>query len=134
MLPLKAFCQPQEIRSCSLRINPSLTHYVVVRSDLPLGFLAAQIVHAAGESSPGNIDFGTNAVVLSVLTEAALAVIERQLQRAGIQHVAIREPDAPYNGALTAIGLVPIRDRSKVKPLLNKLPLLGKERKLAVVV
>ena len=68
------------------------------------------------------------------MTEAALAVIERQLQRAGIPHVAVREPDPPYNGALTAIGLVPLQDRSQVKRIFNKLSLLGKEKKIAVVV
>lgn len=52
-------------------------------------------------------------------------VIERQLQKIGIPHLAIREPDAPYNGALTAIGLVPVADRSRVKPVLAKLDLFG---------
>lgn len=99
----------------------------MVRSDLPLGFLAAQIVHAAGESSPGNMPVNTNAVVLSVPDECSLHLLERQLQRAGVQHVSIREPDAPWNGALTAIGLMPIADRSTVKPLLTRLPLLGKK-------
>jgi len=63
--------------------------------------------------------------VLAVRSEAELAVLERKLQRAGIPHVAIREPDAPYNGALTAIGLVPVEDRSTVKRFLSSLPLLG---------
>jgi peptidyl-tRNA hydrolase len=101
---------------------------VIVRSNLPIGFLAAQIVHAAGESSNENLRPGTNAVVLSVLTEAALLLVERQLQKLGIAHVSIREPDAPYNGELTAIGLMPLADRSKVKPILSRLSLLGKER------
>jgi peptidyl-tRNA hydrolase len=52
---------------------------VIVRSDLSIGFLAAQIVHAAGESSVSNLKSGTHAVVLSVRTEAALALIARQL-------------------------------------------------------
>lgn len=99
----------------------------MVRKDLPLGFLAAQVVHAAGESSPGNLDPGTNAVVLEVENESALVALERQLQRAGVCHVSIREPDPPWDGALTAIGLVPLTDRSVVKPILSKLPLLGKK-------
>lgn len=70
-------------------------------------------------------------MVLSVLSESALAVIARQLQKLGIPHVAIREPDPPYNGALTAIGIVPIQDRSIVKPLLARLPLLGKREEKA---
>lgn len=65
------------------------------------------------------------------MSEAALGLIDRQLQKLGIPHVAIREPDAPYNGALTAIGLVPLLDRSVVKPLLSRLPLLGRKDKAA---
>lgn len=64
--------------------------------------------------------------MLSVRTEAALALIARQLQKRGIRHVAIHEPDAPYHGALTAIGLAPVRDRAQVKPVLSKLSLFGK--------
>ena len=103
-----------------------MTHYVVVRSDLPLGFLAAQVVHGAGESSPGNLDSGTNAVVLAVPDEAALLALERKLQLAGVAHVAIREPDSPWLGALTCIGLVPVVDRGPLRHLLCGLPLLGK--------
>jgi len=99
---------------------------VIVRADLPIGFACAQIVHAAGESSPGNLSPGTNAVVLAARNEAELAALERKLAQAGIPHVAIREPDPPWNGALTAIGLVPTDDRRKLKPLLSSLPLLGK--------
>lgn len=62
-------------------------------------------------------------------SEAALLTVERELQRRGIAHVSIREPDPPHNGALTAIGLMPVRDRSAVKPTLARLPLLGAERK-----
>jgi peptidyl-tRNA hydrolase len=122
-----------EIWSCN-RINPSATHYVIVRDDLPLGFLAAQVVHAAGESSPGNIESGTNAVVLAVGSEPALLVIERALQRAGIRHVSVREPDPPYHGQLTAIGLCPVVDRSKVKPILSRLALLGRRERHAAAV
>jgi hypothetical protein len=91
-----------------------------------LGFLAAQVCHAAGESSPGNLSPGTNAVVLAARSEVELAALERKLQQAGIPHVAIREPDEPWGNALCAIGLVPTEDRRKLKPLLSSLPLLGK--------
>lgn len=97
---------------------------MIVRADLPLGFLAAQAVHAAGESSPGNLPRATNAVVLAVKDEAALAALARRLALAGIAHVVIDEPDPPYLGQLTAIGLVPTADRALVKPLLSSLPLL----------
>ena len=116
------------LHTCTATSKPSgLTHFVVVRADLPLGFLAAQVVHAAGESSPGNLDQGTNAVVLSVPNEAELAAVERRLQLAGIAHVAIREPDAPWDGALCAIGLVPVADCAPVRRVLSALPLLGRE-------
>lgn len=86
------------------------------------------MVHAAGESSPGEIPEGTNAVVLSVPDEPSLLAIESKLRRAAVGHITIREPDAPWDGAATAIGLVPVADRSRVKRVLGGLPLLGKER------
>jgi hypothetical protein len=115
------------MRAC-IADRPALTHYVVVRDDLPTGFLAAQVVHAAGESSPGNLDPGTNAVVLAATT-AELDELERRLALAGIAHVAIREPDPPWDGALCAIGLVPVADRAVVRRLLSSLPLLGRRPK-----
>jgi hypothetical protein len=45
---------------------------VIVRADLPRGIQAAQIIHAAGESSPGKLPDGTFAIALSVPDEAAL--------------------------------------------------------------
>lgn len=93
--------------------------------------MAAQIVHAAGESSPGDLEPGTNAVVLSVPDEASLLALEHKLRCGLVGHAAIREPDAPWNGALTAIGLVPVEDRKSVKPILAGLPLLGKELAIA---
>lgn len=102
---------------------------MIVRSDLPLGFLAAQVVHAAGESAAplGKLDPGTNAVVLAVPDESTLAALGARLAAAGVWHAAIYEPDAPWLGALTAIGLAPQADRAALRPLLSSLPLLGKE-------
>ncbi len=105
---------------------------MVIRSDLPVGFLAAQIVHAAGESVSKNLPPNTNAVVLSVDSEAELLAVAKQLQLAGVPHVSIHEPDPPYNGAFTAIGIVPVKDRSMVKKILSRLPLFGKELGVAV--
>lgn len=56
----------------------------------------------------------------------------RRIARAGVPHTPIFEPDAPWNGALTAIGIAPVVDRSLVKPLLSSLPLFGKQPMLAV--
>jgi peptidyl-tRNA hydrolase len=94
-----------------------LYHYVVVRSDLPLGTVCAQIVHAAGESSPGNLPPHTHAVVLSVTNEDALLELEARLLAADVECYPIREPDAPWNGALMAIGLPPQRKQQLVEYL-----------------
>jgi hypothetical protein len=85
-------------------------------------------VHAAGESSPGNIPNNTNAVVLSVPDEPSLRQLERQLSAGGVPHVAVHEPDAPWDGAMTAIGFVPVSDRSALKRFLSKFPLLGQAK------
>lgn len=97
---------------------------MIVRRDLPLGFLAAQVVHAAGESSPGDLAHDTHAVVLSVRDERELRAVHERLERAGIEHVLICEPDVPWNGAATAIGVSPSVARKEVKKHLSMLPLL----------
>jgi hypothetical protein len=82
-----------------------------------------QVTHAAGESSPGGLPSGTNAVVCMVPNEGALKALAARLQLAGVPFVRIEEPDAPYNGALMALGVVP--DRKEVlKRRLSSLPLL----------
>ncbi len=100
-----------------------LTHYVIVRSDLPRGMQAAHLVHAAGESSPGDVPKDMHAVVLTVPDESALDALAGRLRHAGVAHVVIDEPDAPYNGQRTAIGLVPGR-KEVLRRHLSSLPLL----------
>jgi peptidyl-tRNA hydrolase len=96
----------------------------VVRADLPLGDLAAQLVHAAGYSALlAPLPPGTNAVVLSVPGEAELLALEALLRSRGLTFAAVREPDAPFNGALTAIGIAP-GPRASLRRLLKRLPLL----------
>lgn len=106
-----------------------LHHYVIVRSDVPVGTLAAQIVHAAGESSD-RVPKGTRAVVLETSSEKSLLRIERKLRRVGASFHAVREPDAPWNGALMAIGINPTnRDDEAFAPtrkVLRRLRLLRK--------
>lgn len=97
---------------------------MIVRGDLPRGTLAAQVVHAAGESSPGRLPPGTRAVVLAVRDVARLEQLERDLTRLAIPHHAIREPDPPYFGALMAIGVVPVADRKGVQQVTGRLSLL----------
>ncbi len=109
------------IDSQPVAANP-VTHYIIVRSNLPVGIQAAQIAHAAGESSPGNLDTGTYAIVLQANSES-LSELEQKLQDDGVSHRAIRESDVPYTGDLLAIGLRPEK-RTKVKRYVSSLPLL----------
>jgi peptidyl-tRNA hydrolase len=95
----------------------------VVRDDLPRGVLAAQLIHAAGESSPGGIPDDTHAVALAARDEASLLELEARLLSAGVVHHAVREPDEPWCGALMAIGFPP-QDRVNLRRLLSSLPLL----------
>lgn len=100
---------------------------MIVRDDLPRGDLAAQIVHAAGESfAQFKIDPSTppiHAVVLAARCETSLLELEARLVAGGVTHHSIREPDAPYNGALTAIGLPP-QPRAQLKKFLSNIPTL----------
>ena len=86
--------------------------------------IAAQLVHAAGESAPGNLPSGTHAVVLGVKNEAALHEVERRLFQFGIAHHAIREPDAPWSGALMALGIPPMVPTKQLRKVTKKLRLL----------
>lgn len=100
-----------------------LTHYVIVRADLPVGVQIAQTIHAAGYSSPGNIPDGTYAVALTCRDEAELRALADRLEKEGLPRHLIVEADAPYDGQAMAIGIPPM-DRKTLKPILQKLPLL----------
>lgn len=91
---------------------------------MPHGVQVAQCIHAAGESSPGNIPGDTHAVALHVKNEARLLKLEQALLDARVKFVAIREPDAPFNNALMAIGLSPAPRTPELRQLLGKLPLV----------
>jgi len=84
--------------------------------------MAAQLVHAAGESAPGNLCPGTYAVVLAA-TQEKLKTLSETLTAAGIRHRAIIESDPPYCGQLMAIGLAPA-PRQEVKRHVSSFPLL----------
>jgi len=49
--------------------------------------------------------------------------LERALRDFGLDHVAIREPDPPWSGALMAIGLRPLRRSRAVRKVLGHLRL-----------
>jgi hypothetical protein len=114
------------MRSLGGRCHPAsdpLTHYVIVRADLPRGIQAAQIIHAAGESSPGGLPEGTYAVALVARDELHLTLLAEELEKREVRFVRIREPDRPYDGALMALGLVPGR-KEHLRRHLSTLPLL----------
>lgn len=91
-----------------------------------MGLLSAQCVHAAGESSPGNIPAGTHAVVLGCSYEELTALAARLPK--DVSHVLIHENDAPYEGQLMAIGFTPA-PRAVVYPYVRSLRLLREVRK-----
>jgi hypothetical protein len=95
---------------------------VIVRSDLAPGIRAAQIVHAAGESSPGNLPEGTFAIALAAEPNE-LQDLAIRLSEAGIAHRNVRESDEPYSGELMAIGVFP-QPRSKLRRYFSTLPLV----------
>lgn len=99
------------------------THYCIVRADLPHGIQAAQLIHAAGESSPGNLPPHTHAIALTCKDERELEDLSFRLFQAGIKHHRILESDAPWTGQLMALGIPPA-PRSLLKPLLSRYPLL----------
>ncbi len=82
-------------------------------------------MHAAGESSrlANALPSNTHAVVLQVPDELSMLEYELTLLDNGIRICSIREPDAPFNGAITAIGIEP-QARNKIRKLLGSLPLL----------
>jgi peptidyl-tRNA hydrolase len=84
----------------------------------------AQTIHAAGESVREQVPPSTRAVALAVSDEEELLRLEAELQRLGIPHTAIREPDAPFNGALMALGIVPTVRTPTVRRALGRLSLL----------
>ena len=95
----------------------------MVRADIPRGLQAAQIIHAAGESSPGNLPSGVHAVCLTVPSEEALRAVADKLAASSIPFVSIIESDAPYTEQFMAIGCVPA-GKEVLKRCLSALPLL----------
>jgi hypothetical protein len=86
-----------------------VTHYAVVREDLPRNVLGLVLFHAGGESSDGTLDQETHGVVLAAANERALEQEAQRLRALGIDFVEIREDRPPWNGALMALGVRPGR-------------------------
>jgi hypothetical protein len=91
---------------------------------MSLGDIAAQLVHAAGETAKPLPISGTHAIVLSLKNEEQLFQTAEKLSARNIQFKIIYEPDAPYNGEATAIGLYPVKNRKQLRKVLSRLPLL----------
>lgn len=87
--------------------------------------MVAQTTHAAGESArlAAELPSDTHAVVVTVPDEAALLELGLRLASAGIAHVIVREPDSPFFGAATAIGICP-QNRQPLRRILSGLPLV----------
>lgn len=112
----------------------ALTHYIVVRRDLPFGVICASLVHAAGESfyalcrrssekehlvsnqeaagsspavGPTFDPAQTVAVVLGARNEGRLRRLAQQLTVKAIPHVVVLETEGEFSGQVMAIGLVP---------------------------
>lgn len=84
---------------------------------------AAQIAHAIGESLEKRHEEGTYVVILAAKDELELTQIADRLDRAGVKFARVYEPDAPWNGALMALGLVPAR-KEGLRRHLSSIPLL----------
>jgi hypothetical protein len=89
---------------------------------VPQGVRDANLIHAAGESSPGKLPPTTSAVSLTCPDEAALAVLAKLLSAAGVRHRAIVETVGPHAGQLMAIGLEPCA-KEVPRQFLSSLPL-----------
>jgi hypothetical protein len=101
-----------------------LTHYCVVRADIPFGAQAAQLIHAAGQSVSEPLSEGSYAIALHAKDEVALRALSARLTAGGIEHRLIVESDPPYSGQAMAIGVRPM-DRKRLKPFLSTFALVA---------
>ena len=91
-----------------------------------MGDIGAQIAHASGESAwlfGASLPKNTFAVILQTPGEEGLLKLEQKLAKHGIEFCTIREPDEPFLGQMTAIGVKPML-RSEIGKLLANYPLL----------
>lgn len=92
-------------------------HYIIVRSDLPFGTIAAQVAHAAARSAilrfngdvQPNIDHAMVVVLEARSPQHISAILQRlnRFENEWLNFVPVYEPDLPWNGALMAIGIAP---------------------------
>ena len=99
---------------------------MIVRDDAPPGVQLAQTIHAAGRSAqlPGADAAAPPAIAIALAAPPLeLAALARALAARDVPHVVVHEPDAPWHGALMAIGVVPT-SRARVRSLVAHLPLV----------
>lgn len=113
-----------------IAINQYLTHYCVVRADIPFGAQAAQLIHAAGYSVSEPVPPDSYAIALHVPDESELRALAGRLEAAQIEHRLIVESDAPYAGQAMALGIKPM-DRKSLKPLLSSYALVAQPGRAA---
>ena len=101
-------------------MNRDLVHYIIVRKDMPMGVVAAQVAHVAAESAVLYTSFfhGSTVVVLEVDNQTQLLRANSKLIQAGLAPVCFYESSGPLGGQFTALGLVPC-EREKVAELLK---------------
>ena len=109
--------------------EPINYHYTIIRTDLPLGYMLAQTIHAAGETATPLPPEGTHAVCLAADNEQHLLQIAQRLMRRRVPHKLIREPDSPYHNQAMAIGVYPSQDRKSIKRALSRLSLVTERKK-----
>ena len=103
---------------------PQIAHFCVTRLDLPRGLQFAQLQHAARESGylappvPGEY-----ALSLGAQDEAALLSLIARLRAVNVEHVVIRESDAPWTGQVMAVGARP-GPRAELRRWFSSYPLL----------
>lgn len=115
--------EPAKLKACEAPHNDNdLVHYILVRGDLTIGQICAQVVHATGESlkQPHPAGGNTVAVVLKVDNQRHLLEYETKFKKANIPHTLISECD----GEIMAIGLEPTTDRAKIRKVVSSLPLI----------
>lgn len=83
----------------------------------------AQLAHAAARSAAGLHAENTHVVVLAAKDETELLCLEAALTASPYQFVSVREPDAPWDSQLMAIGLAPL-PRKQLGRMLRRYPTL----------
>ncbi len=88
-------------------LNDPITHYCIVRTDIPVGVAFANCVHAAGESAGGPVHSGTYAVALSAKSEQDLCSLADHLEARDVPVHRVVEAHGAYADQLMAIGISP---------------------------